>query len=637
MFGVADSAANDALVNSLFADYSRDIDFKNDRDVLGNPRKINTIDVGGLETWKVLNNTVTHATNLTNQYSGDNPEVTAEDLAAKRSAFTLNYGGNMYPHDGSVLYVMDDASLVLDYDVNDADSLVQLFNLENAFRPAYTMLASGASLYGQGNVMRLSYLATEHKFANQRYALMALPYPVDVNNNYSTTYDSSTDSLTQHIKPLPFTAYNYNGAKRAAYNYRFQTDQSQCWENVEDSQGPSQGWMLDFGTLQADTTLRFTAWSNTASEYVYTEDGEDKTVVLTQYDNRTGGENGNTLNFTRAEDMGWNLKGQPYLVSDYNTSLEYDYSYAMDMPHLFYLMNGATGEYRSILAPEQVITRQSWLSGSTIPLGEAFFTQTATQGAIEPLKFALPFYSLAPNDTPGRKQIIMAPAGSPLMPVAQNNDELREMETTSESKRSYGDVIDIYPDENADKNIHYVIGRDGVKWMLNEELNSLYALNTAKTTPLSLLGQAPTETDIPLGVNIAQDNMFTFFLPDADAYSQYEYVWLIDRKLNRTVNLLEGNYTVALNSGRDNDRFLLRFGGAPVGDATNRQFIVFAHDGTLNIRGLMRGDKISVFSATGKLVHKSTATQPEFSTPLYVTGNYVVRVNNTTHKVISNR
>lgn len=637
LFGVADSAANDALVNSLFADYSRDIDFKNDRDVLGNPRKINTIDVGGLETWKVLNNTVTHATNLTNQYSGDNPEVTAEDLAAKRNAFTLNYGGNMYPHDGSVLYVMDDASLVLDYDVNDADSLVQLFNRENAFRPAYTMLASGASLYGQGNVMRLSYLATEHKFANQRYALMALPYPVDVNNNYSTTYDSSTDSLTQHIKPLPFTAYNYNGAKRAAYNYRFQTDQSQCWENVEDSQGPSQGWMLDFGTLQADTTLRFTAWSNTASEYVYTEDGEDKTVVLTQYDNRTGGENGNTLNFTRAEDMGWNLKGQPYLVSDYNTSLEYDYSYAMDMPHLFYLMNGATGEYRSILAPEQVITRQSWLSGSTIPLGEAFFTQTATQGAIEPLKFALPFYSLAPNDTPGRKQIIMAPAGSPLMPVAQNNDELRETETTPESKRSYGDVLDIYPDENADKNIHYVIGRDGVKWMLNEELNSLYALNTAKTTPLSLLGQAPTETDIPLGVNIAQDNMFTFFLPDADAYSQYEYVWLIDRKLNRTVNLLEGNYTVALNSGRDNDRFLLRFGGAPVGDATNRQFIVFAHDGTLNIRGLMRGDKISVFSATGKLVHKSTATQPEFSTPLYVTGNYVVRVNNTTHKVISNR
>lgn len=594
-FGVADSIANCSLVNPRFAQYTKYIDFTSDRDILGNPRRLGTVDLGTFETWK-LENTTQHATNLTDDVN-----------------YTANFHGNLYPHQGSVLYLMNKSNLVVDLD----DSDEPLFFGNEALRPAFTLVNPNASLYGQGNTIRLNYLATGHRFDNQQYALMGLPYVANVANNYSTSYQASNDGMREHLNPVPFSPYNYDGQQRSSYRYRFNDSQSECWKPLSGTVDASQGWLLDFGEQVTDTLIRFTAWGENNGDYVYTEEG-DKTVTLTQYDNRTPGDNGSGLNFTRAEDMGWNLKGQPFLVANYNTAVPYSYTFSMDMPHLFYLMNGVTGLYSDELDPDQVITMQSWVNGSVIPLGAAYFTQTATLAETEPLLFRLPVFSSGLGHAPRRHQLVMQEVGGK------------------------GDLIEVIPDEEADKTINYITGRDGLKWTVSDKIPHLAMLNSTRTTPLSLLGAAPTETDIPLAVSVPKNEngarLFNFTLPDKDSYDDFEYVWLIDRALNRTTNLLSGDYTVNIEPGTDNNRFVLRFGGYPLtNDDNKRLYTVFAYDGMLNIRGLVNGDKISVFSATGKLLHKSTATQSEFSTPLYVTGNYVVRVNNTTHKVISNR
>ena len=593
-FGVADSTANCPLVNARFAQYGNYINFTTDRDILGNPRRLTSVDLGAFETWRTGSATL-HATAVTD------------------AAYTANFHGNLYPHLGSVLYLSDNGTLIVDLDDNDLPQ----FTANNAFRPAFTLVSPGASLYGQGNTIRLNYVATGHRYNNQQYALMSLPYDADITVNYATAYDAATDSLTQLLRPLSFSAYRYDGSQRSTYRYRFNNSQSDCWKPLTDTVPATNGWLLDFGSQVADTLLRFTAWADNNGEYVYTENG-DKTVLLTQYDNRTPGDNGATLDFTRAEDMGWNLKGQPFLVANYNTAVPYGYTYSMDMPHLFYLMNGATGLYSDLLDPDQVITQQSWTSGAVIPLGAAYFTQTATLGNTETLLFRLPIVGSGPGHAPRRHQLLMQEVGGK------------------------GDIVSVVPDEEADKSISYVTGRDGIKWTVSEQLPHLSVLNSARTTPLSLLGAAPVETDIPLGISIPKhedgQRLFSFSLTDRDSYSQFDYVWLIDRALNHTTNLLEGDYTVNLTSGADNSRFLLRFGGYPLtNDNNKRLYTVFAHSGTLNIRGLVRGDKISVFNATGQLIHKATASEAEYSTPLYVTGSYIVRVNDTTHKVLNNR
>ena len=165
---------------------------------------------------------------------------------------------------------------------------------------------------------------------------------------------------------------------------------------------------MDFGA-SVDTVLRFTSFADAAGEYVYTEEGNDKYVYLTQYDNRTAG-TGEDLNFTRQEDMGWNMKGLPWLVSDYRTDTiiwEDNYLRQMYIPHVLYQMDGA-GEYLQV-SDQIIYTSRSWDRGTTVSMGAAFLTQTATTKEREQVIFHQPYYGF--NDKVGR----------PLLRLASNN------------------------------------------------------------------------------------------------------------------------------------------------------------------------------------------------------------------------
>ena len=193
---------------------------------------------------------------------------------------------------------------------------------------------------------------------------------------------------------------------------------------------------------------------------------------------------------------------------------------------------------------------QSWDNDAELlALHEGFFLQTAAINDYEDLHFRLPVYS-------GSAPILASPR--PMVMLRNSSYE--------------GDIMQVKPDEDADKHLTYTLGRDGVKWLLRD-VPQLYMLSDKLDSRISLAGAAPVETDLQLGVSIPEPKytddadfsalnaqQFTFSLPEKEAYSDYEYVWLIDRSRNNIVNLMQGDYTTTINSGEDNSRFQLRFG-----------------------------------------------------------------------------
>ena len=609
------AGVNQAELPDLFNDYIADkiVDFDFDRDVLGNPRKIGArVDLGAFETWRVEPNTAVALTAITYRLIGEQESTSATEENLRR-AFRDNNGGHRYPHAGSVVYLMDSSAMTMQYE--DLD-FVDFHGTPFALSPGYVLLKQGASFYGNGHLVSFRYVAAEKRFVNQRYSMTSFPFDYSIENITSTSYNSERDSMIFNLAPVDFHTYHYSGAARSAKDYMFQTENSTLWQPISTAtRTATEGYLMDFDSTIVDTLLRFTSFALNAYTPVYIEDDVDKIVYLDQYDHRTAGE-GTGLDFTRQEDMGWNMKGLPWLVSDYRTDtlLEEDnFQRQMFIPHVLYQMDGA-GDY--ILSEgDKVWSARSWDRGTTVSIGNAFLLQTATTQPQEAVYFHLPYYAL--NNKVGRQLISITAKGR-------------------NGRSVTSDILTIMPDENVSKTVRYTYGRDAIKWFSSMEEVQFYLLDDKKQSRISLLGAAPTEVDIPLGVKVPAEMDYTFSLPEKEAFGDYGYVWLIDYAHNHYTNLLDEDYTVALEAGENNTRFAVRIGGYPKTDESGRrQYVVFASDGMLYVRGLVAGDRITVYSPSGQLVTHATATTAEWSMPLFYQSGYVVKVNNKAYKVLN--
>ena len=610
------SGKMDSDLPAPFTPYKEDsvILFKWDRDVLGNPRKISTsVDMGALETWYVAKNDAQEITALTNKVTYESEAPLERD-----TAFTKNYGGNYYPHAGSVVYLMDSTAMTMQYEA--ANDFIDI-----SLRPGFLLLKPGASFYGNGHNVQLAYVAAEKRFQAQRYAMTAMPFNYSVENITVTAYDAEKDSLGHILSPFAFNTYQYDGAARSAKDYVFQTENSTLWQKIDTlNRTANDGYLMDFGETR-DTVLRFNAFASTSGQYVYTEgDALDKYIYLTQYDHRTAG-SGESLNFTSMENMGWNMKGLPWLVTNYRTDtilVENNYQRQMFIPHVFYQMGG-NGDYLKAEG-DKIYSSRSWDEGSIMSMGNAFFTQTATATPkdTETVVFHQPYYGF--NEKASR----------PILRVASRRPYTGK--SSGDQSLISSDILSLIPDPMAAKTVEYSYGRDGLKWVSNNNSVLAYLLDSKRMSRISLLGAAPTEVDIPLGVCVP-DNLcsITFSLPEPEAFEEYKYVWLVDYSLNRFTNLLFEDYETSVEPGENNRRFAIRIGGFPKTDQNgSRQYVVYAFDGTLHVRGLIAGDNIRVYSVTGQLILNTVATTEEFTAELPQAGGvYAVRVNDFSTKV----
>lgn len=597
-----------ALFNNCRTD--KTIDFAHDRDILGNPRKIGSaVDMGALETWFVAPKQTEEITALTDR----RPHTATEE--EQRTAYLRNYGGNFYPHAGSVVYIMDSAAMSMQY----KDATEDFLNFENnsfALRPGFMLLKSGASLYGNGHHVQLRYIAAEKRFKNQRYSMTSFPF------NYSK------DNITPAIE---FNTYQYAGEARSAKDYVFQPTNSSSWLSVDTpNRTATEGYLMDFGAAVTDTVLRFNAFAPNSGEYLYTEDGNDKTISLTQYDHRTGG-TGADLNFTTQENMGWNMKGLPWLVSYYRTDTLLDvsnYYRQMYIPHVIYQMDGSACG----IAGDQAYTSQSWYKGTTVSMGNAFLTQTATKNDQETVVFHQPYYD--------QNKKIARPAVVTYATPAVTHAPARGATYDHHALTPVADMLTLIPDSTVSSKVQYAYGRDGIKWTANENLPQMYAMDAKGLSRLSLLGAAPVEVDIPLGLHVPDSYNgynFTFSLPDKEPYEPYPYVWLIDYEAKTFVNLQDEDYTLPLEAGEYTKRFAIRIGGFKKNRpaATETSYVIFASGGTLYVRGTQVGDRITVYTTAGQLVATGIAEGDEWTMLLPLQTGYIVRVNDTAQKVLN--
>jgi hypothetical protein len=319
-------------------------------------------------------------------------------------------------------------------------------------------------------------------------------------------------------------------------------------------------------------------------------------VTLTQY-NLTP-TNGSAA-FTSAENMGWNLVGMPYLVNRYATHTMADGTYQMHIPHVFHTLK-ADGNYE---------TTQSWEDGSTLSLGNAFFTQTATLDATEQLQFKLPVYV-----------------------QAQAIDTRALLSITSEEG---SDAVQLNPDESVEAMTDYQLNYDGAKLQaINSALPQLYALGN-RGSRLSLVGSTPVEQEINLGFYAAQANEpYTFNLPHREAFANYSGVWLKDNQTGIVTNLLTEDYTLtADNAGTYDNRLTLQIGGvAPSLSGWNDNArVIHVRDGKLRLNHLETGNHIRIFTVDGRLIQQTSAMGNTYVTNVPV-GTYIVKVSAAAYK-----
>ena len=661
--------SGDNTIAKLFPAY---VNFDLDLDILGNPRRLGTrVDNGAYETWRVSD--ARFADNVTTITTLPTPAMGQTQYEANVAAgyyttpsYTTNYGGHRYPHPGSVVYVMNGGNLVF-----ATDGGTPLFTSVNPVRPGYVYVQEGGSVYGHGNTLQFPYVAADKSFAaGEQRRLMAFPFDVSLDATMATEPQTADAATSLHVEAAPaFTPYSYDAVGRSAYGYQYKADNSPLWKtdiaallNSDGQVARTEGWLMELASAPAAAqTLRFTGWgSGTAS--AYDEDGSaSKAVALDQHNANVVAASTLYPRFTQLENMGWNLKGQPWLVSHFRTdaSSADGTDYRMNVPHVIYQNvdntlaainampdgnpKGDTDEQAAAAAKAaalrygQFYTAQSWGSGTDIALGDGFFTQTAI---------------IATDDNEGQEQLVFRRpeyAGTPVAPV---KDDLLTVDLWSHADTTavWADAVQLCARTDAAADMPYRLNSDGVKWLALDPAAPQLWLENEGGTAFSLAAHAPLATLLPLTVRTTPEATITFALRQrAAAADSLQAVWLIDREQNRMVNLLDESYTTGIGtageaaaqtSGTTADvagRFFLQLGGMaqmPEAPATTHAYRVYVRDRVLHILGTNPGDRIRVHTPAGALVLAAEAANDHYHTPLRQEGVYLVTIEKETHKIL---
>lgn len=609
----ADKYDGKSLVSTYLQDY---VDYTSDRDLLGNPRFIGSnVDKGCFETWWSRGAMTESGSVVPNVlYADADPD---------------NYNGQNYPHEGSVVYLQKDGNLICDVKSDKSP----YFTDANPLRPGYVLASEGGSLYGQGNTIDLRYVAAERTIEEQ-YSLVSLPFDMNYKTGNAdvmpfvttTTYDTDNDNVTE-TAVAPFYRYEYDGEARSNYKYSFEESDSPCWKLLTtDTRTANEGMLIDRGSTATKQTLRFTAYGAKAADdpdahYLYRESADKDYVTLTQYDDRTSTNGGADFTFTSVYNMGWNLKGMPYLISNYPVYKKMDEgTYAMNVPHVIYTMK-PKGSYE---------TKRSWESDNTLSPGEAFFTQTATINKEEHLHFAQLFYTSSASTNTGNTRNAL-------------NISLSSADATGEDAyRSVGvshaaGVVSLQPVDNTSDeyaSLVYSINRDGAKFMsMNPSIPDI-AICGAGGEMMSLSGAAPVEKEISLATRVGSTGRYIFSLDRSAGVSPATTeVWLKDYQTGIVTNLMEDDYTAEITVGENpaspvltTGRFSLTIGGVrpDIGerDENSARWTISINRCHVTVSDLSTDSDVLFYTTDGILRHRATPflgkCEAELSPGVYV-------------------
>ena len=510
-------------------------------DLAGNKRIRDNVDNGCFETWYLTDN----------------------DVADKTD----------YPHGKSVIYVMEvDKELKLDNG---------FYTETNPFSPGFLLLKHHAGLRGNNSYVNLTYFAVERKL-NKGTNFFSMPFKA-INMEVSGTDNPADGSVT---------AYYYNAATRAKYDYKFDQSDSKAWvKGVDNQRNFTAGFRMD---ANGNKTVRFYGIS-------YTENGSQLgQIILTQNNNQQpwSSSNGGGLKFTHKENMGWNLFGSPYLCAMNYGDMEYG--------RVIYQYDDVNRSYKTIN------TYDSATGVSTdgyIPAMDAVFTQTATLDYSE---------NVIVEHSEARATTAYLATRALDIAITQNDRT---------SRASNGTPVDDQLQLNAvpaqEAKSDFDLGSDGVKWMASQNAQ-IYA--TRNGGRYSLLSAISIDAEQSIGISLPETGEYTISIPEECDASEYETVWLKDKETGKAIDLKEGDYRFhASQAGEQNHRFTISFNrmATDMKSDISIQSIGFR---TIVLKGLQPNDLISVYAADGVLALQKKAKTEKEQVRTAIQGNVIVEV-----------
>lgn len=510
-------------------------------DLAGNKRIRDNVDNGCFETWYLTN-----------------------DAEAKKTD---------YPHGKSVVYVMtEDKELKLDN---------TFYTEMNPFSPGFLLLKHHAGLRGNNSYVNLTNFAVER---NLKAGTNFFSMPFKATNMEVSGTDNPADGSV--------TAYYYNAATRAKYDYKFDQSESEAWvRGVDNQRNFTAGFRMDAKDVK---TVRFYGIS-------YTEnDSQLGQIILTQNNNQQpwSDSNGGGLKFTHKENMGWNLFGSPYLCAMNYCDMEYG--------RVIYQCE-ENGSYKAINTYD-LTTGVS--TDCYIPAMDAVFTQTATLDNSE--------------------SVIVEHSGAKAGKAYAGNTRALDIAITQNSRTSRAgnstpadDQLQLNAVPAQEAKSDFDLGSDGVKWMTSQNAQ-IYA--TRNGGRYSLLSAISIEAEQSIGISLPETGEYSISIPEECDASEYETVWLKDKETRKAIDLKEGDYRFhASQAGEQNHRFTISFNrmATDMKSDISIQAIGFR---TIVLKGLQPNDLISVYAADGVLALQKKAKAEKEQVRTAIQGNVIVEV-----------
>ena len=529
----ADATATNECIDKVMHSY----------DLAGNKRIRDNVDNGCFETWY----------------------LTGIDVAVANKAD--------YPHGKSVVYVMTkDKELQLDNG---------FYTETNQFSPGFLLLKHHAGLRGNNSYVNLTNFAVERNLKKGT-------------NFFSMPFKATNMEVEGTINPADgsVTAYYYNAATRAKYDYKFEKSESKAWvKGVDNQRNFTAGFRMEANADKMDATGKKTVRFYGTS---YTENGSQLgQITLVQNNNKQpwSSSDGGGLKFTHKENMGWNLFGSPYLCAMNYSDMEYGrviYQYEDNGSYKAINTDGVTGY---------------------IPAMDAVFTQTATLDNSE---------NVIVTHSPARATTAKQETRALDIAITQNSRTSRAGNGTPVDDQLQLNAV---PAQEAKSD--FDLGSDGVKWMTSQNAQ-IYA--TRNGGRYSLLSAISIEAEQSIGISLPETGEYTISIPEDCDASEYETVWLKDKETGKAIDLKEGDYRFhASQAGEQNHRFTISFNrmATDMKSDISIQSIGFR---TIVLKGLQPNDLISVYAADGVLALQKKAKAEKEQVRTAIQGNVIVEV-----------
>lgn len=510
-------------------------------DLAGNQRIRDNVDNGCFETWYLTN-----------------------DATANQDD---------YPHGKSVVYVMtEDKELKLDN---------TFYTEMNPFSPGFLLLKHHAGLRGNNSYVNLTNFAVERNLKAGT-------------NFFSMPFKATNMEVEGTINPADgsVTAYYYNAATRAKYDYKFDKTNSKAWvKGVDNQRNFTAGFRMEANADKMDATGKKTVRFYGIS---YTENGSQLgQITLVQNNNQQpwSDSNGGGLKFTHKENMGWNLFGSPYLCAMNYSDMEYG--------RVIYQYDN--GSYKPI--------NTDGVTTGYIPSMDAVFTQTATLENSE---------NVIVEHSPKRAATAYQATRALDIAITQNSRTSRAGNSTPVDDQLQLNAV---PAQEAKSD--FDLGSDGVKWMTSQNAQ-IYA--TRNGGRYSLLSAISIEAEQSIGISLPETGEYTISIPEECDASDYETVWLKDKETGKAIDLKEGDYRFhASQAGEQNHRFTISFNrmATDMKSDISIQAIGFR---TIVLKGLQPNDLISMYAADGVLALQKKAKAEKEQVRTAIQGNVIVEV-----------